>query len=106
MADDILTTTVPLKRRVIHNGATYSGLTIREAIVEDRLAIDKPGLTQAELELALIAHLADVPVEVVRKLRLSDYQAVQKVLMDFPYPREPGCAQQSEGLPLPSGVSP
>ena len=103
--EDVLTTSVPLKRRVIHNGATFTALTMREALVEDRLAIDQPGMNQAELELALIAHLASVPVELIRKLRLVDYQAVQKVLMDFPYPPETSSVEQSGASLSPSGDS-
>ncbi len=88
MSDDILTTTVPLTRRLTHDGKVYNSLTIREATVADQLDAITPGMGQAEGEIALVAHLASVPVAVITKVRLVDYRKVQTVVANFPYPPE------------------
>lgn len=101
----VLTTSFQLRRKIIHDGQTYAVLTMREALVSDRLAVDGLGLDQAELEIALVAHLCDVPVGVIREMALVDYGNIQKALMDFPYPPEPVCEMQSAASPAPSGDS-
>lgn len=103
--EDIQIARVPLRRHVTHNGATYAELNIREATVGDQLAVFKPGMSQAEVELALIAHLSGVPKEVIAKVRLGDYQAIQKVLVDFPYSPAPSSPGPSAASPSPSADS-
>lgn len=86
MSDDILTTTIPLSRAIEHDGRRHDSLTIREATVGDQMDAVLPGMTQAEAEVALVAHLAGVPAVVIRRMRLADYRKVQAVIQNFPYP--------------------
>lgn len=103
---DVLSTTVTLKRPVSHNGATYTSLTLREATVGDQLAVYRPSMGQAEMEVALIAHLAGVPVEVLHLVRLADYQQLQQVLANFPYSPASTLEAPSAASPSPSAANP
>lgn len=103
---DVLSTTVTLQRPVSHNGATYASLTMREATVGDQLAVYRPGISTPELEVALIAQLAGVPVEMVRLVRLADYQQLQQVLANFPYSLASESPGPSAGSPSPSAANP
>lgn len=83
--DDLLTVTVPLKRRVKHGDAVYTSLTLAEPTVGAQVDVALPGMTPGQVEMALLAKLAGVPVEVIRQVRLADYGSVQAVLANFPY---------------------
>jgi hypothetical protein len=75
--------TIPLRTPLRIGDETRSVLTMREPLLEDQLAVTKPGMSTAELEVALIARLADVPAEALRRHPLRDYQALSAALADF-----------------------
>ena len=62
---------------------TYGALNIRRPKVRDRLAVERIKKTDAEKEIAMIANLAEVTVEVIEELDLADYNKVQEVLQGF-----------------------
>ncbi|SIS50007.1 phage tail assembly protein [Insolitispirillum peregrinum] len=71
------------------NGATYHTLHLRPPTVGDQLDAVKPGMSNAEAELALITRLTGVPLEVIRQLLLTDYHRLQEILLGF-FSRTPG----------------
>jgi uncharacterized membrane protein len=54
---------------------TYSTLNIRRPKVRDRLAVERIKKTDAEKEIAMIANLAEVTVDVIEELDLADYNS-------------------------------
>jgi hypothetical protein len=101
MTEHLLTTTVSLQRRVIHDGVTHSTLTMTEPTIGAQMDVWQAGMTQAEVELALMAALCGVPVAVIRKVSIPDYGQLQKVMGNFPYPPEEASGETSSGLPAP-----
>lgn len=65
------------------SGATYETINIRRPKVRDRLAVERIKKTDAEKEIAMIANLAEVTVDVIEELDLADYGKVQEVLQGF-----------------------
>jgi hypothetical protein len=91
------TYTITLDNPFSHNGATYDSLTLRAPTVGDQLDAVKPGMSAPQAEVALLAHLADVPVDVLREVSFIDYKALQGVLLNFPYPKS---ARKSKKAPV------
>lgn len=101
---ELLTTNVTLNRPVHHAGATYTEFVMREATIGDQVDAWKPGLTNAQVELAMIAGLCGVPEEVVRKVSIQDYARLQQVVANFPYPPAPPSTATSSALPEQAGA--
>lgn len=68
------------------SGSTYETINIRRPKVRDRLAVERIKKTDAEKEIALIANLTEVTVEVIEELDLADYNKVQEALQGFLLP--------------------
>lgn len=68
------------------SGLTYETINIRRPKVRDRLAVERIKKTDAEKEIALIANLTEVTVEVIEELDLADYNKVQEALQGFLLP--------------------
>lgn len=67
-----------LKRPVEHDGTTYDALTLREATLDDLIAMeDAPGGQLAKFAV-MLARLAGVPVPAARKLTATDLTRIQK----------------------------
>lgn len=71
----------PLSKPIEHNGTTYTSLTFNEATAGDLAAGEnfKGELTKT---LAILAGMADVPLQVINKIRARDL----KVLNDLVAP--------------------
>jgi|GEM_PF-2220882 len=80
------TCTVELKHPFEHNGATHTSLTLRFPTVGDQLDAIRPDMTAAQAEVAMLAHLAGVSLEVLREVSFEDYRTLQTVLINFPLP--------------------
>ncbi len=78
--------TVTLFVPVTISGTTYETINIRRPKVRDRLAVERMKKTDAEREIALIANLAEISVDVIEELDLADYGKVQEVLQGFLLP--------------------
>ena len=65
------------------SGTTYETINIRRPKVRDRLAVERIKKTDAEKEIAMIANLAEVTVDVIEELDLADYNKVQEILQGF-----------------------
>jgi hypothetical protein len=101
---EVLTHTMPLRRRIVFGEVTYTALTIREPTVADQLDVWVPGMSQAEAEVALLAHLTSVPVGAIHKMAMSDYGAAQRVMANFPYPPETSESPSSDSPVPPAGA--
>ncbi|MGE4528583.1 MAG: phage tail assembly protein [Rhodospirillaceae bacterium] len=91
------TVTIPLPKPIKHGDAEYSAITMREATVGDQLDVTKEGMTAGEIEVAIIAKVSGVPVEVIRKIPLSAYRPVQATLANFPSSPAKGSGDTSSG---------
>ncbi|MCE3232501.1 MAG: hypothetical protein K0R98_758 [Rickettsiaceae bacterium] len=78
---------ITLSMPITVSETTYNVLNIRRPKVRDRLAVERVKKTDAEKEIAMIANLAEVTVEVIEELDLADYSKVQEVLQDFLSPQ-------------------
>ena len=77
---------VVLDYPVKHNGVEYADLVLRRPLVRDvRLASRAQG-SDADQEATLIAHLCDVPSEVIDSMDFSDYGKLSVALQNFQSP--------------------
>lgn len=77
---------VVLDYPVALNGVEYSDLVLRRPLVRDlRLASRAQG-SDADQEAILIAHLCDVPIEVIDSMDFSDYGKLSAALQNFQNP--------------------
>jgi len=67
---------------------TYEQISIRRPKVRDRLAVERMKKTDAEKEIAMIANLAEVSVDVIEEIDLADYAKIQEVLQNFLEPSQ------------------
>lgn len=93
---------IRLSRPLVAGDATYEQLSLREPFVKDQLAVDEPGLSQAQMELMLVARLCGVDAEALRELPTCDYRLLQEALMGFLSPRAGASAAPCSN----SGTSP
>lgn len=77
------TTTITLKEPGVFEGRPVDTLTMRPPLVEDQLAAEATGGTDAQKEVFLIARLCTVPTELIQKLPLREYKHLQKAFVDF-----------------------
>ncbi|MFB9788969.1 phage tail assembly protein [Shinella granuli] len=75
-------TTYTLKTPVEHNNKTYSTLTFRTAKVGDLMVVDavKGEMTQS---VAIIAAIADVPIQVIKGMDLLDFKGASEAAAPF-----------------------
>lgn len=67
-----------------YKGETIHAITFKRRIkVRDQLAAAKMGSDSASQEIALLAHLAELPPDLLQEVDMADYAKLQKVLMDF-----------------------
>jgi hypothetical protein len=77
------TNTIQIKEQTI-GGQKYNSLTMREPLVRDVMLAEKTGgETQADKDIALIANLCDVPVELITGLRYAEYKELASQLKSF-----------------------
>ena len=74
---------IPLSFPIEYDGLPIAEIALRRPTVGDHLAAQKAVSTDAEREIRLIANLAELPPEVIHKLDMKDYAALQKVLGGF-----------------------
>ncbi|WP_432256083.1 phage tail assembly protein [Limimaricola sp. AA108-03] len=74
---------VDLLRGIEIAGAKVKSLTLREPTLNDQLAAQKGNASEAELEVALIANLAEVTPEELRRAKMRDYGRLQEALGFF-----------------------
>lgn len=77
-----MTKTVKLSKPITHDGKDYAELTLREMELGDMLEMEKADGLMAQNAIA-ISLTAGVPIEVVRKIRASDYRKVMKEAGDL-----------------------
>ncbi|WP_432344813.1 phage tail assembly protein [Shinella yambaruensis] len=65
------TVTFALSKPVEHGGTTYTTLTLREALAGDLAAADAV-TGDMNKSFAIIASLAEVPIQVIKKIRARD----------------------------------
>jgi hypothetical protein len=91
------TVTIPLPKPIKHGDAKYASITMREATVGDQVDVTKDGMTAGEIEIAIVAKVSGVPVEVIRQIPLAAYRPVQAALANFPSPLGKGSGDTSSG---------
>jgi hypothetical protein len=79
MNDDTDQVTFPLSKPISHNGTTYNSLTFREATAGD-LATGESVSGDLTKTLAILACMADVPLQVVRQIRARDLKALNDLV--------------------------
>ena len=79
----MLSEVIKLGVPVVHDGHTYSELTMRRCKVKDRKAAQKQWNSDEDRETGLIANLCEIPVAVIDELDAVDYNEVTKVLRSF-----------------------
>jgi len=81
MTNKANTPTVTLSYPIEHGGKTINTVTLRRATVGDTLSIQSEGAQNpAEVELRMVALLSGQPSEVIAKLDMQDYLAIQAAL--------------------------
>lgn len=72
-------TTYTLKTAVEHNGKKYETLTFREPKTGDMVVLDKFKGEMGKM-VALIATIAEVPIQVIDATSLKDFQGISEVV--------------------------
>jgi hypothetical protein len=81
------TPTVALSYPIEHDGKTINSLTMRRATVGDTLSVQGTGqLNPAEVELRMVSLLSGQPPEVIAKMDMQDYLAIQAALQSMMRP--------------------
>lgn len=75
--------TVTLARGIDIDGATVKAITMREPTVADQIAAQEVKGSAASQEVALIANLAQLAPDDIKRLSLRDYRRVQEALVGF-----------------------
>jgi hypothetical protein len=74
---------IPLSRAIDIDGAKITALRMREPIVDDQLAVQELGLSEARADLHMIANLCQITPADVGKLVLRDFAEVKKAFLGF-----------------------
>lgn len=74
--------TVSLERGLEISGAKVTSLKLREPTLEDQLTSQKIG-ENAEAEVMLITHLAEVSPDDLRQIKMRDFMRLQEALRFF-----------------------
>jgi phage FluMu protein gp41 len=74
---------IPLHTGMKMDGALVKELTMREPTVDDQLASQAAGGSEAEQQVVMIANLCMVTPKDIRSLTLRDYQRTVAMLMGF-----------------------
>lgn len=74
---------IKLSRPISVNGSDIDTLNMREPTVSDQLAADRPGASDSEKEIAMIANLCEQAHGDIKKLTLRDYKKVQEAFVSF-----------------------
>jgi hypothetical protein len=81
------TPTVTLSYPIEHGGKTINSVTLRRATVGDTLSVQGLGQQNpAEVELRMVSLLSGQPSEVIAKLDMQDYLAIQAALQSMMRP--------------------
>lgn len=72
-------TSYTLKTPVEHSGKTYTTLTFREPKTGDLVTLDNFKGETGKM-VALIAAIADVPIQVIKETSLSDFTAISEAV--------------------------
>jgi len=75
--------TVKLGRGVDIDGASVKAITMREPTVADQIAAQEIKGSAAAQEVALIANLAQLAPDDIKRLSLRDYRRLQEALVGF-----------------------
>ena len=75
--------TVTLSRGIDIDGATVKAITLREPTVADQIAAQEVKGSAAAQEVALIANLAQLTPDDIKRLSLRDYGRLQSGLVGF-----------------------
>lgn len=65
------------------NGRTIDSVTMRRPTVGDQEAADKPGRSDAQVEMALFGNLCGLAPEEVRAMDMADWKQLQKKYAGF-----------------------
>lgn len=74
---------IKLDEPISVDGVLIHEINLRKPKVRDLLISDRKDIAESEREINLIANLAEIPVEAVQDLDLSDYMKIQNWLKDF-----------------------
>lgn len=74
---------VALSRPLEIAGAKVATIRLREPTVADQLATDTGKGTDAQREIALIANLAELAPDDLKRLPMKDYKRLQLALLGF-----------------------
>jgi hypothetical protein len=74
---------IPLRRPLTIAGTEVKALRMREPLVEDTLAMDKMGGTDADKELFIMSHLCGLAPTDLHKLPTRDYKRLQGAYVAF-----------------------
>lgn len=75
-----------LKYQIQHDGKQIAAVTVREPDVQALETIDDLGIVEGKRptikqSVALVAAMADVPIEVIRKLHKADFQSLMELVV-------------------------
>ncbi|MFB9149516.1 phage tail assembly protein [Roseovarius ramblicola] len=76
-------TEITFDRPVVIDGKEVTSLTMREPTVDDQLAAQESGGTDAQQEMRLFANLCEVSPEDIRRLPLKAYVAMREAFAGF-----------------------
>ncbi len=79
---------IKLENPIKIDGVEVHEISLRRPKVRDLLVSDKKNISESELEINLIANLAEVSPEAIQELDLCDYMKIQKWLKDFLSPSQ------------------
>ena len=74
------TMTIELAYPITHDGKTMKSLTLRRPTVSDVMSANRDAEGPADVELRMVSGLSGLSADVVGKLDMQDYNAVQQVL--------------------------
>jgi len=74
------TMTIELAYPINHDGKTVKSLTLRRPTVSDVMSANRDAEGPADVELRMVSGLSGLSADVVGKLDMQDYNAVQQVL--------------------------
>lgn len=74
---------ITLSRPLEIGGTKVSTVRMREPTVDDQLAADRAKGTDAEKEIAMMANLAEISPDDIKRMPLKDYKRLQLGFMGF-----------------------
>lgn len=74
---------IPLSRQLTLGGAKVASIRMREPLVDDQLAMDSMGGSDAQKEIGVFANLTELAPADIGRLPLRDYRKLQKTFQSF-----------------------